>query len=135
MSEQNVGLVRQAFEVHDSEGMEAALRFFAADVVWYPTDRWLERDAYRGHEGMRAVEREWAANFEDWRWAVTDIRDAGDRVVALVEMTGRIRGSGVPLSRPLGLVASDIHDGCLGTIRAYPSWEEALEAGGLAPDP
>jgi len=125
-----VDLVKHVFETYDSEGMEAALRFFAADLVWHPTDRWLESDAYRGHEGMRTVEAEWAANFDDWRWAVHDIRDAGEQVVALVEMTGQVKGSGIPLSRPLGLVVSDIHDGTLGAIRAYPTWEEALKAAG-----
>ena len=131
MSGENVDIVRQALEAHESEGMEAALRFFAADVVWYPTDRWLESNAYRGHEGMRAVEAEWTVNFDDWRWSVHDIRDAGERVVALVEMTGCVKGSGIEMHRPLGLVASNIQDGTMGTIRAYPSWEEALKAAGL----
>jgi len=131
MSRENADVVRQAFEVFDSKGMEAALRFFAADVVWQPTDRWLEGDAYRGHEGMRSVHAEWAANFDDWGWAVHDIRDAGERVVALVEMTGRVKRSGIELRRPLGLVVSNIHDGTMGAIRAYPGWEEALKAAGL----
>jgi len=130
MSGENVDLVRHAFEVYDSEGMEAALRFFAADMVWHPTNRWLETDAYSGHEGMRAVEAEWAANFDDWRWEVHDIRDAGEQVVALVEMTGQVKGSDIPLSRPLGLVVSDIHDGTMGAIHAYPTWAEAVKAAG-----
>lgn len=131
MSGENADLVRRAFEVHESEGIEASLRFFAPDVAWYTTDRWLEVDVYRGHDGMRAVQGEWAANFDNWGWAPQAIRDAGERVVVLAEMTGQVKGSGVPISRQLGLVVSDIHDGTMGTIRAYSSWAEALEAVGL----
>jgi len=131
MSGGNVDLVRRAFEVSESEGTDAALRFFAADVAWYPTDRWLHSDAYRGHEGMRAVQEEWSSNFDDFHWVVHELRDAGERVVVLAQMTGQVKGSGVPVSRSLGLVVSDIHDGTIGTIRAYSSWEETLDAAGL----
>ena len=131
MSQENVEVVRQAFEVRDSEGVEAALHFFASDVVWYTTDRWLEGATFRGHEGLRTADALWAANFDDFGWAVHNIRDAGDRVVALSEMTGRIKGSGVPISARAGLVVSDIHDGMLGAIRVYSSWAEALKAVGL----
>jgi ketosteroid isomerase-like protein len=128
MSQENLDLVRQAFAVRDSEGVEAALRLFASDVVWYTSDQWLEGSVYRGHEGLRTVEAMWAANIDDWAWALHCIREAGDRVVALSEMTGQIKGSGAPVSRRVGLVVSDIHDGLLGTVRVYSSWREALKA-------
>jgi ketosteroid isomerase-like protein len=131
MSGENADLVRRAFEVHESEGIEASLRFFAADVAWYPSDRWLDVDVYRGHDGMRAVQGEWVANFDDWGWSAHEIRDAGEKVVVLAEMKGQVKGAGVPISRQVGLVVSDIHDGTMGTIHAYASWEEALEAAGL----
>ena len=131
MSQQNVDLVRQAFAVRDSDGVEAALRLFASDVAWYTSEQWLEGAVYRGHEGLRTVEAMWTANIDDWAWRVHDIREAGDRVVALSEMTGRTKRSGVPVSRRVGLVVSDIHDGLLGAVRVYSSWREALEAVGL----
>jgi ketosteroid isomerase-like protein len=131
VSRENVDIVRQAFAVRDSEGVEAALRLFASDVVWYTSDQWLEGSVYRGHEGLRAVEAMWAANIDDWAWALHDIREAGDRVVALSEMTGQIKGSGAPVSRRVGLVVSDIHDGLMGAVRVYSSWREALKAVGL----
>jgi ketosteroid isomerase-like protein len=131
MSQENVDLVRQAFAVRDSEGVEAALRLFASNVVWYTSDQWLEGSVYRGHEGLRTVEAMWAASIDDWAWALDDIREAGDRVVALSEMTGHIKGSGAPVSRRVGLVVSDIHDGLLGAVRVYSSWREALKAVGL----
>ena len=79
MSGENADLVRRAFEVHASEGIEASLRFFAPDVAWYPSDRWLDVDVYRGHDGMRAVQEEWVANFDDWGWSAHEVRDAGEK--------------------------------------------------------
>jgi ketosteroid isomerase-like protein len=88
MSQKNVEIVRDAFQTFGAEGIDAALSFFSPDLVWYPTDRWLEGDAYRGHDGMRSLEAAFAENFDDFRYEVHDVRDAQDRVVALVDMTG-----------------------------------------------
>jgi ketosteroid isomerase-like protein len=132
MSQENVELVLGAFRTLDAEGLEAALAFFAPDCVWYTTDRWLEGSAYRGHEGMRHLNAAFTENFDDWGWNVRDTRDADDRVIALAEMMGQIKGSGAKVSQPLGLVVSDFHDGTFGEIRACASWREALEAVGLS---
>ena len=132
MSQENVDLVRDAFEAFASGGIGAALSFFPPDFVWYPTDRWLEGRAYRGHEGMRRLAAAFSDNFDGYSYEVHDVRDAGDRVVALLRMTGVIKNSELSVSQPLGLVASDFRDGMLGEVRAFPSWAEALEAVGLS---
>ena len=132
MSQENVDLVRNAFEAFALGGIDAALSFFPPDFVWYPTDRWLEGRAYRGHEGMGRLAAAFSDNFDGYRYEVHDVRDAGDRVVALLHMTGVIKNSELSVSQPLGLVASDFRDGMLGEVRAFPSWAEALEAAGLS---
>jgi ketosteroid isomerase-like protein len=131
MSQENVELVRDAFQTFSAEGINAALSFFSADFVWYPTDRWLEGDAYRGHDGMRRLEAAFSENFDDFRYEVRGIRDAPDRVVALVDMIGRIKPSGAEVSQRLGFVVSGFREGTFREVRAFPSWHEALEAVGL----
>jgi ketosteroid isomerase-like protein len=42
MSQENVEIVRDAFQTFGAEGIDAALSFFSPDFVWYPTDRWFE---------------------------------------------------------------------------------------------
>src|SRR4051812_10213645 len=111
MSQENVELVRDAFQTFSAEGINAALSFFSPDLVWYPTDRWLEGPAYRGHDGMRRLEAAFSENFDDFRFEVHDIRDAQDRVVALIDMTGHIKHSGAEISQRLGLVVSGFRDG------------------------
>jgi ketosteroid isomerase-like protein len=131
VSEANVELVRSAFQSFGAGGIDAALDAFSPDVVWYTTDRWPEGSAYRGHDGMRRLSAGFSENFDDFRYDVHDIRDAQDRVIALVDMTGRIKQSGAEVSQRLGFVVSGFGDGTFSEVRAFPSWREALKAVGL----
>jgi ketosteroid isomerase-like protein len=131
MSRENVEIVRNAFQTFGAEGIDAALSFFSPDVVWYPIDRWLDGSAYRGHDGMRSLGEAFSENFDDFRYDVHDIRDAQDRVVALVDMTGRIKHSESEVSQRRGFVISRFDGGRFGEVRTFPSWPEALEAVGL----
>jgi ketosteroid isomerase-like protein len=131
VSQENVEVVRSAFQAFGVSGADAALSFFSPDVVWYPTDRWLDDSAYRGHDGMRTLMAAFSENFDDFRYDVHDIREAQERVVALVDMVGRIRHSGTEVSQRLGFVVSNFHDGRFGEVRAFPSWPDALKAVGL----
>jgi ketosteroid isomerase-like protein len=130
MSRENVEIVRDAFQTFGAEGIEPTLSFFSPDVVWHPTDRWLEGPSYRGHDGMRRLEAAFSENFDGFRYEVRDIRDAQDRVVALIDMSGRIKHSGTDVSQRLGFVVSGFDDRTFRDVRAFPSWREALEAVG-----
>jgi ketosteroid isomerase-like protein len=132
MSEQNVEIVRNAFHTFGTEGVDAALAFFAPDVVWYPIDRWLDGSTYRGHDGIRTLSAAFSENFDDFHYDVHDIRDAQDRVVALVDMTGRIQHSDSEVSQRRAFVISGFVDGTFGEVRTFPNWSDALEAVGLA---
>ncbi len=131
MSQANVEIVREAFQTFGAEGIDAALRYFSPDVVWYPIDRWLDDSAYRGHDGMQRLAAAFSENFDDFRYDVNDIRDAADRVVALVDMIGRIKGSTAEVNQRRGFVISGFRDGEFREVRSFPSWCEALKAVGL----
>jgi ketosteroid isomerase-like protein len=132
MSQENVAIVRNAFHTFGAQGIDAALSFFSPDVVWYPIDRWLDGSAYRGHDGMRRLAAAFSENFDDFRYDVHDLRDAQDRVVALVDMTGRIKHSESEVSQRRGFVISRFRDGEFREVRSFPSWSDALKAVGLA---
>jgi ketosteroid isomerase-like protein len=132
MSQENVEIVRNAFQTFSAEGIDAALSFFSPDVVWYPIDRWLDDSAYRGHDGMRRLDAAFSENFDDFRYEVDDIRDTQDRVVALVDMIGRIKHSEAEVSQRRGFVVSGFRDGTFREVRSFPSWDDALKAVGLA---
>jgi ketosteroid isomerase-like protein len=132
MSQENVEIVRNAFHTFGAEGIDAALRFYSPDVVWYPIDRWLDGSAYSGHDGVRRLAEAFSENFDDFRYDVHDIRDAQDRVVALVDMTGRIKHSESEVSQRRAFVISGFADGRFSEVRSFPSWSEALKDAGLA---
>jgi ketosteroid isomerase-like protein len=131
VSQENVETVRNAFQTFSAKGIDAAPSCFSPDVVWYPTDRWLDDSAYRGHEGIRSLVAAFSENFDDFRYDVHDVRDAQDGVVALVDMIGGIKRSGSEVSQRLGFVVSGFRDGTFREVRAFPSWHDALEAVGL----
>lgn len=130
MAEENVELVRGTFAAFSAGDFDDALTFFTPDAVWYTSDRWLEGDAYRGHEGLRRLVAGFTDNFDGLGYDIAEVRAVDDRVVALVHMTGRIKDSAQPISQPLGLVVSDFRDGAFGEVRAFASWDEALKAVG-----
>ena len=131
MSEENISVVRDAFDTFNGQGIDAALSFFSQDLVWYTTDRWVDGFAYRGHDGMRRLTTAFTENFDDLRFEVADIRAAQDRVVALIHMTGRIKGSESAIGQPMGLVVSDFRSSTFGEVRAFATWDEAVKAAGL----
>jgi ketosteroid isomerase-like protein len=132
MSGPNADLVRRSFEAHAKGGIEAALVFYAADFAWYPGPGWLEDSVYRGHEGARRLDAVFLENFDDYTLEVHEIRPVADRVLALYEATGHIRGSGAPVRQQIGLVMSDFRDGTIGAVRSFFSWKEAVDYMGLA---
>lgn len=131
MSETNAEIVRRSFQAHEAGGIEAALRFYAPDLVWDAGPGWLEERIYRGHDGARRLDAIFAQNFEDYSLAVHEIRAVGDQVIALYEAVGRVTDTGLPLRQPVGLVLSDFKDGTIGKVRSYFSWGEARQALGL----
>jgi ketosteroid isomerase-like protein len=131
MSQEDVEVVRGAFQVLAAEGMDAALASFAPGCVWYTSDRFPDAPVFHGHDGMRRLRGAFTEIFDDWHFEVDDIRDAQDRVVALIHMVGEIRGSASSVSQPMGLVV-DVRGAEIADVRAFASWAEALEAAGLS---
>jgi hypothetical protein len=120
--------VRRALEAANVGGVEAALPFYAADVVFYPVAGWAEDAEYRGHDGVRKLNAIFTKAFDDFAWDVREIRDAGERVLVLTDMTGRIKGSAAPIRERYAVVCSDFRDGTFGEVRFFKTWHEALEA-------
>ena len=132
MSQENVEIVRRIFDAYAGGGIEAALPFYTPDVVMHPFPEWIEESEYRGHAGVRRLIAVWTDNFDEFEFRAHEIREVGDQVLALAETAGRIKGSGVPIRQPLGVVNSKFRDGMIGETRNFLTWEQALEAAGLA---
>ena len=132
MSQENVDHVRRSFAAFADDGVEAAVLFATPDAVIYSMPGWPDDAEYHGPDGFRKLAGQWEENFEDFGFEVFDVRDAGAAVVALVDMTGRIKGSRASVNAQIGAVFSDFRDGLFGCSRYFSTWQEALEAVGLS---
>jgi ketosteroid isomerase-like protein len=86
---------------------------------------------YRGHDGVREWFRELDDALDEIHVEYTDIRDLGDRVVAIGHIRTRGRESGVVTESPLAMV-SDTRNGKSVRVRTYLEPAEALQAAGLS---
>jgi ketosteroid isomerase-like protein len=90
----------------------------------------LTGEPYRGHAGVREWMAEMEQNFELFEPWWDELRDLGDKVLALGGVRFRARGSGVEMNDPMGWVV-ELHEGRVARIRFYDGPTEALEAAGL----
>jgi ketosteroid isomerase-like protein len=134
MSEENVEIVRGFFESIGRAGetpLGLMQRLAHEDVVYVEDPKWPGGDTYRGQE---AVAECWSSYDEVMGEAVTasvtDVRDAGGQIVAIVRVSGRTRESGIPFDHTWGYTCR-MEDGRLSYFRAYFNPGEALEAAGL----
>ena len=129
---ENAELVSKATDAFNSGGAEAMLPFYAEDVVWYPfPDNPDSSGGFHGHDGIRELLGNWNDSLDDFTVVVHEIRDLGDTVVLLGEISGVIKGTNVPIRQPMGKVASDFRGGRIGRTRFFSSWEESLQAAGV----
>jgi ketosteroid isomerase-like protein len=128
MSRENVALVRKSFEAFKSGGFEAMRPLYAQDVVWRTAPEWVEDAVYRGHDGARKLSAVFTDTFEDLVLEASEIREVQDRVLVLVEATGRTKETGVLIHQPCAMVYSDFRDGMIGEVQFFFTWQDALEA-------
>lgn len=132
MSRQNVELVRRAHSAFAEHGIEGTVQFSTHDIIIYSVAEWPDDPEYHGYDGIRTLSRQWTENVDDVGFDLHELHDAGDSVVSLYEMTGRIKGSATPVKQRLAAVFSDFRDGQFGQLRYFASWSDALEAAGLS---
>jgi ketosteroid isomerase-like protein len=133
MSQENVEVFKRGFEAYNSRDVEAVLATVDPEVEWHPLLPVLlggEATVYRGHAGVRELVRELDDAFVEFRSELSEIRDLGERVLAIGRLRGRGRGSGVATETDVVWMV-EFNDGKGLVIREYLNPNEALEAVGL----
>jgi ketosteroid isomerase-like protein len=87
--------------------------------------------SYRGHDGIRQFMADGSEVMELRRLEVDEVRDLGDRVLALGTFYIRGRGSGAEDATPFALLGR-IQDGRFVHLKDYGDTAQALGAAGLA---
>ena len=134
MSEENVESFRRTEEAMRRRDVEAALNDLDPEIELHPglIASVAGGDAvYRGHDGIRKWFRDSFDAFGEVDFEFPDVRDLGNRVLAL----GRLRVSGSASGAPAEsefCYLNDYRAGKAFRIRTYLDRKQALEAAGLS---
>ena len=132
MAQENVDLNYRVIDAFNRRDIAAYLALTDPDVEFTPYEVVVQGgEPYRGHSGVRSWWEDSLAVFPDLRSEVYEIRDFGNRTLAVGVIRGQGAGSGASIERPMWLLA-DWHDGLLVSWRSFESEAEALEAVGTS---
>ena len=133
MSQENVEIVRRVSDAYNRRDVGAMLDELHPEIEWHP---WLQLQlggaatVYRGHQGVRKGIRELEEAFSEIEAQQTEIRDLGERVVAIGHLRGRGNESGAITESAIAWIV-EFKSGKVIRVREYLDPKEALEAAGL----
>jgi ketosteroid isomerase-like protein len=132
MSQENVEVVRVAYEAFARGGLDRFMEHFTDDVDYRaPVGEIDDSGPIHGKDALRAYLQDWMDMFDGFRMELVELIDAGrDTVFALERYGGCAKLSGVETTQLVGDVFT-IRDGKIARAREYETREEALEAAGL----
>jgi ketosteroid isomerase-like protein len=131
MSQENVEIVKRAFEAFERGDFDAILRACDEDIViTQPPELPGAPPTQHGHSGVLEAFELWPRQWDDYGIEILQIRDVADRVVVHTRQWGRGKGSGIKLEAPFTFVFT-IRSGKIAEWRLFMREEDALEAAGL----
>ena len=130
MSQENVDRFLKSLEAFNRGDIEGWLEGFHPDAVFEPQIAALEGD-YSGVDELRRSFGDIADSWEVFEVRCPDVRDLGDRVLALGTFRTIGRGSGVEQEIPAAFLMT-YRDGLCTHFEDYGKWGQALEAVGLS---
>jgi len=130
MSRENVDRFVEATRALNRGDIEAWLGAFDAEVVFEPQVAEMD-GTYVGHAGIRAFITNIGDVYERFEVRFHDVRDLGERVLALGSAITIGKGSGIEQETPLAIEAS-FRGGRITHFKDYGDKVRALEAVGLS---
>jgi ketosteroid isomerase-like protein len=133
MSQENLEIVRAAFNAFARDGFEEALAYVDPEVVFEPPDEAVESPTgFRGHDALRERWKTLMEPFQDAQFQPIEFIDVNDEtVVTVFRLMVRGRASEVPVEAEPAYVLA-LRDGKILRMRAYLHRDQAFEALGLA---
>ena len=132
MSQENVDLYREWIERVNRQDIPGALRLMDPEIrVQHRLTVTKSEGDFTGVDAATDWLADLGRRFASWRIDCDDIRDLGDRVLALGTLRAVGKGSGVEAEWPYTAVAS-FRDGLVTDYTDYGDRDKALEAAGLS---
>ena len=129
MSQANGEAFKRAIEAYNRRDVEALLRELDTEIEWRPVLPVVlggDTTVYRGHDGVRQLLRDLDEVLSERQMDFSEIRQAGDQVVAIGSLRIRGKSSGALSESPFGCVA-ELKDGKAIRIQTYLDPSDALE--------
>jgi ketosteroid isomerase-like protein len=132
MSQENVEVVRAAFEAFGEGDMEAVLRLCDENIeITQAAELLGATRTQHGHAGVLEAFAIWPDLWDDYRVEIVRLSEIGDHVLATTINRGRGKDSGVPVEMPFTFLFS-VRSGKVVQWRLFMREEQAIEAVGLA---
>jgi ketosteroid isomerase-like protein len=131
MSQQNVELVRRGYDAFNRGDMNAAFELFDPEIEWSEGTDVPEPQLYHGHDGVRRQQQRFRESWESFSIEPEEFIEAGDRLVVIVKLAGRGKGSGIDVETR-GAHVWTVRAGKAVRLEMYLDTATALEAVGLS---
>ena len=129
MSEKNMELARRMIEWFNAPDTEAAQAHPTDDVEIVPLRAAIEDTVYRGPEAFADFGTDTEESWEEIRFDAEALRDAGERVVAIGQLSARARVTGADVTMRLAMLL-EFRGDRLSKAQTYADVDEALDAAG-----
>jgi ketosteroid isomerase-like protein len=132
MSQENVEVVRAVLDAQRRRDWRAFPDLYDPEIEWEDVSGlWGDWGTRRGFDDVRNAFLTWFEAFEQVDFRLEgSILESGDDVLATQRISGRGRGSGLPVTQSITLIWT-VRGGRVTRVRAYRERAEALEATGL----
>jgi ketosteroid isomerase-like protein len=132
MSQENVEVVRGAYEAFERGDLQAVSRFHDPEIEWQTSSEDPDATTHRGRSAVRRYIEGYMETFPGFRAELEECFEApGDRVFTTTRYTGRARASGIDMDWRQSLVYT-VQAGLITRVEEYFDRAEALEAAGLS---
>jgi ketosteroid isomerase-like protein len=125
-----VSALHAGYAAFAERGLDLSL--FSPDAEWHQRPQLPDARIHRGRDEIARMNDEFMGSFEDFRADPLEILQRGGKVLAVVAVSGRVRGSDQRVVMEEVHVWSFREDGLVSEVREYLTKDEALKA--LAPD-
>jgi ketosteroid isomerase-like protein len=129
MSQENVEVIRRAYQAMDAGDVGAIAKLAHPEAEWVPDARIGEAPA-RGRENVIRFFTDRAEMFEEIRTEIERITANGDQVLVFLRLSGHGRSSGAGFDVRIAHLWT-LSEGLITRGEGYGSRDEALEAAGL----
>jgi ketosteroid isomerase-like protein len=131
MSQENVETIREMFAIVNERGVKAATNvlghLLAPDFGLEEAAEVPDPASYTGRDAFIANMAKLEESFEELRLEPLEVVDLGEKIVVVVSMSGRGRGSTAPVEMTFAQLWS-LRDGKAVSLRDYATKAEAIDA-------